>query len=302
MQTVDPRRNDECGESADNRFRLISLGEIMQVLFASRLVVAGSNLFNLGGPSIVSEAVSNVFPSEAFGKQIIDQAYLDDVYKPVLSELRADCISLDLGQSIKGIDFLLRRVSQQNLSHDDGRALADEISRRIRDELDSKLFLQVEATNAAFYEQPWAGWEAVLANFGKCAVDIEEATKCLALNRHTAAVFHLMRIMEVGLRALGASLNDERFDPRRNPSWDAILKKCDEELLKPLAQRSAEWRIDELFYSGAAARLRAVKDAWRNPTMHVEIVYTEETALDVYLHVRAFMRHLATKLEETVSS
>ena len=42
----------------------------------------------------------------------------------------------------------------------------------------------------------------------------------------------------------------------------------------------------------------AVKDAWRNPTMHVEITYTEEMALDVFRHVQAFMRHLATKLSE----
>ena len=44
--------------------------------------------------------------------------------------------------------------------------------------------------------------------------------------------------------------------------------------------------------------LPAVKDAWRNPTMHVRIDYTEEQALDIYGNVRGFMQHLATRLSE----
>jgi hypothetical protein len=86
--------------------------------------------------------------------------------------------------------------------------------------------------------------------------------------------------------------------PKRNPSWDSILHKCREELGKPLAQRSPEWTVDESFFSGATGALMAVKDAWRNPTMHVEIHYDDEKALAVWYCVRTFMRHLATKLHE----
>jgi hypothetical protein len=102
--------------------------------------------------------------------------------------------------------------------------------------------------------------------------------------------------MEVGLRALAASLNDPRLDPKRNPSWDAILKKCDEELEKSIKDRSPEWRQEDAFYSTATANLRSVKDAWRNPTMHVEQNYDPEIAMDIWNAVRGFMRHLAKKL------
>jgi hypothetical protein len=129
-------------------------------------------------------------------------------------------------------------------------------------------------------------------------MDIEEAGKCLACNRSTAAVFHLMRVMEVALRVLAKTLNDQRLDPKRNPSWDSILKKCREELEKDRRNRAPEWVTDEVFFSSVATTLMGVKDAWRNPTMHVEINYDEERALDVWNHVRAFMRHLATKLSE----
>jgi hypothetical protein len=105
-----------------------------------------------------------------------------------------------------------------------------------------------------------------------------------------------MRVVEVGLRALGHSLNDPSLDPKRNPTWEAILKKCDTELQKPRQQQSPEWAADSTFFANAAANLRAVKEAWRNPTLHVEISYDEERAVEVYSAVRAFMRHLATKL------
>jgi hypothetical protein len=108
----------------------------------------------------------------------------------------------------------------------------------------------------------------------------------------------LNRTLEIGLHALGKSLNDPGLDPKKNPTWESILRKCDDELKKPLAQRSQEWQKDDQFFSNATANLRAVKDGWRNPTMHVKIKYTEEEALDVFNAVKAFMGHLAKKLKE----
>ena len=108
-----------------------------------------------------------------------------------------------------------------------------------------------------------------------------------------------MRVMEVGLRALGASLDDPGLDPKTNPTWERILARGDKELQKPLSERSPEWQKDEEFFSAAHANLRAVKDAWRNPTMHVERRYDPEEAEDVWSVVKAFMRHLSQKLSVT---
>jgi hypothetical protein len=158
-------------------------------------------------------------------------------------------------------------------------------------------FKVIPTEKLRFFDQPRKEFgDAVVTRFGPIEFDVEEAGKCYAAGRDTASVFHLMRIMEVGLRALGASLNDPRLDPKRNPSWDAILQKCSEELDKPLKDRSVEWRQDEEFYSYATANLRAVKNAWRNPTIHVERRYEPDEAEDVWNAVRAFMRHLSQKL------
>ncbi len=138
----------------------------------------------------------------------------------------------------------------------------------------------------------------VASKFASLSNEIEESAQCLVLDRSTASVFHLMRVMEVGLRSLGKSLNESSLDPKKNPSWEAILRKCDDQLQKPNAQRSTEWQTDPTFFATATANLRAVKDAWRNPTMHIERDYDPEEARDVWNSVRAFMRHLASKLSE----
>lgn len=179
--------------------------------------------------------------------------------------------------------------------------LRQEISilrKRIDDELKNRKFLAISPEKSRFYRNTNLFGSEVYDNFPSAREDIEEAGTCYACARSTASVFHLMRVIETGLRVLGLSLNNPDLDPKKNPSWNRILKPCDDELRKPLAQRCPEWKQDELFYSNATANLRAVKDAWRNPTMHVEINYDEERALEIINAVKAFMRHIATKLRE----
>ena len=67
-------------------------------------------------------------------------------------------------------------------------------------ELQSKHFFCLDHHHT-FYENPSGGWEDIIARF-KCGDDVEEARKCLALGRSTAAVFHLMKIVEHGVLAL----------------------------------------------------------------------------------------------------
>jgi hypothetical protein len=122
-------------------------------------------------------------------------------------------------------------------------------------DLSSALFLFVNAEHSRYYTNPLGEWTSVVVKFPSTVNDIEEASKCFALNRWTATVFHLMRVMEVGLRFLGTSLNDPSLDPKTNPTWERILRRCRDELSKPLQQRSTEWRLDEPFYAGATARL-----------------------------------------------
>jgi hypothetical protein len=173
-----------------------------------------------------------------------------------------------------------------------------ELHGRLTDESKANVFLSVPTDKKNYFLGRHLFGQTVTVNFPSAIADIEEAGKCLALSRATATVFHLMRVMETGLRSLGATLNDSRLDPKQNPNWQKILDRCNEELSKPPAQRSPEWAANGEFFAKVTAHLTAVKNAWRNPTMHVEASYDEQEALDIWNHVGAFMRTLATKLRE----
>jgi hypothetical protein len=130
------------------------------------------------------------------------------------------------------------------------------------------------------------------------AFELDEAAKCLALGRPTAATFHLMRIMEVGIRALARSLQipDPIKPAERN--WGIVLKAI-------WSGIEAKWPTDASRISGDGslfedlhASLDAVKNPWRNATMHVEKKYTGDEAVHIFHAVSGFMKKLSSRMDE----
>jgi hypothetical protein len=167
-------------------------------------------------------------------------------------------------------------------------------------ELNTQLIYLIPKERAGFIESQKPQFnDAVRKRFPLGTVEVERAGKAYALGLPNACVFHLMRAMEHCLKALGKSLKESSLDPRGNPSWDAILKRCNAELeKKDRKERTPEWNANEEFFNGATADLRAVKSAWRNPTMHVGRDYEDDEALDILNAVSGFIRHLAPKISE----
>jgi hypothetical protein len=171
------------------------------------------------------------------------------------------------------------------------------LKRVFYNELSAYHFMTVLPFKQDYYNKPLDLFWKDSVRYDSAAIDVENAGKCLALNRNTACVFHLMRVMEIGLRLLVTSLGYAL--PKHNRSWHVILHRHLKELHEQDAsKRSPEWNSNPDFYAEAAARLLAVKDAWRNKTMHVEINYDEDQAKDIWNHVSGFIRHLATTIPE----
>ncbi|HVB53481.1 MAG TPA: hypothetical protein VNF24_04735 [Candidatus Acidoferrales bacterium] len=184
----------------------------------------------------------------------------------------------------------------------DLKLAAAELQGRIDDEMEAALCLSLSPREKDLYGHAAPFGNEVADAFPSAAYDIEEAAKCLALERATACVFHLVRVLEVGLHELGAALGVPDLEMQANPTWEAVLAKCDKELAKPAKSRDPKWESQAEFFAEAVAQLRAVKVAWRNPTMHVDRVYDPSRAEDIWGSVRAYMRHLATKLHEEPQS
>lgn len=162
----------------------------------------------------------------------------------------------------------------------------------IHDELKGQSFYAPHANAQAYFRKDKLFGDAVWTAFPSANDDIYEAGMCLALDRYTACVMHLMRASEVGLKALGQAVGvGEQTD------WGAYIR----EVIKGLDTKAGEAgkrAPDAQFYSEIAVSFDRVRRAWRNPSMHVERSYTLEQAEEIFQSTRSFMQHVAERFAE----
>lgn len=127
--------------------------------------------------------------------------------------------------------------------------------------------------------------------FTSAKIDIAEAGACLALERWTAAVMHVMRVHEVALAELAKRVGVE---PGEN--WNRTLNEIESGLRA--VTRKLDGAEEEQWAAEAAAHLRSIKNAWRNHAMHSRTQYGERAALAIVDEARTFLQHLAKKLRE----
>lgn len=195
------------------------------------------------------------------------------------------------------IDFIKVLESGEITFRDLGR-YAEQIDATIKRELSLvSLFTLDQAQVKLFEGDPPLFGKTVADKFPSVVFEVGEVGKCLAIKRATAAVFHLMRITEIGINAVRQSLAIP--DPIRggDRNWGAILRLIKAEMVR--RSDAKLWKNnDKEFFESAYACLDAIKGAWRNTTMHVENKYNDEEAEDILAAVRAFMRTLSGRLDE----
>jgi hypothetical protein len=139
------------------------------------------------------------------------------------------------------------------------------------------------------------------AKFISSIFELDEAGKCLALSRPTASVFHLMRLMEYGLRAVAQCLSIPDPIKPSGRNWGGILGAIKTDIDAHSGQSPTKiWALptDKEIFENAYASLDAVRVAWRNPTMHVENKYTDDEAEHIFVAVKGFMMKLASRCDE----
>jgi hypothetical protein len=171
--------------------------------------------------------------------------------------------------------------------------IAENLRNRIQDEFKDVLLLWIE--DAKYYRQDELFGDKVAKRFRKASFDIEESGTCFALNRHTACVYHLMRVAEWGLKAIAERVGYP--DPR--PRWEAVLTYIDSQLNKNRDEISALFKGDIEFIAGISTHMHAVNLAWRRRVAHVERTYIEEEALQIMTATKILMQHLSEKLSES---
>jgi len=212
-----------------------------------------------------------------------------DIGVAALAELAREVDRLKLDSARKQLERIKLAIvgdESQRLPLSAVQPMVRELHQRMCDELDGRFFLFLPTENVPLYRQsgPLFGAD-VEAKFPEMSEDIAEAGKCLALNRGTAAVFHLMRTMEIAVQRFGANLGVALATEK---NWQNILDEINK-ALKGLDQKLPQTKA----FAEASAHLYNVKLCWRNAVMHPKQTYTPDEARSLYEAVRVFMRDLA---------
>jgi hypothetical protein len=177
-------------------------------------------------------------------------------------------------------------------------SMLKELRERIEDDLHSTVLLSLTESESALYENPERDWGNAASRFHKIRHDIEECSKCFALARYAAAVFHAMLIAEFGVIQV-AELFGVAGD---KPGWGALerLQRINDKKWTdktPLEQQHAKFL--ELLLPLAFS----MKNSWRHKMDHVanKIVWVDTSfdpdfAKDIISATSAFMRRLASDL------
>jgi hypothetical protein len=217
-------------------------------------------------------------------KVVADTAiHADSPVTKFLSDLCGHVQGIGLRQSWKHVNRMREQVSEGTLKSSEFQLMLTELQHRIRDEMEDQLFMYLPVERAKFYNQPELFGQDVNTKFVTIQFDIVEAGNCYAAGRGTAAVFHLMRIMESAVQEFGKKLGVSFVDEK---NWHNILEEIDKAIkaLPKSPQRSE--------MSQVCANLYAVKLAWRNEVMHPKDTYTLEEADNIIRQVKIFMQQL----------
>jgi hypothetical protein len=149
-----------------------------------------------------------------------------------------------------------------------------------------------------YFEQENLFGESVFASFPEARRDIKEAGNCLASELYTAAVFHLMRTAEFGLRSLARKTrvsvkHKGKPQPVDTATWEKVIAAIKSKLAASHTMRFGATRSEKIkLYSDLADRCSFIKDLWRNDVMHTRVSYEYHDAMGAFERVKGFMQLL----------
>ena len=175
-------------------------------------------------------------------------------------------------------------------------AHAQEVGRTFRRELSTINCYIINPDRVKYLDKNQALFGPRVADkYPMAEYDIEEAGKCLALQRPTACVMHLMRVLEIGLQSLAKEMGAPDQE-----NWNTMLNQIDRLFPEITAKRYSP--ADEQWFSEVGSHFRLLKNGFRNHAMHVREKYNDEQAENIFNHTKVFMQQLATRLADPLGT
>jgi hypothetical protein len=176
-----------------------------------------------------------------------------------------------------------------------------EIHRAIQAESETVLFLSIPNEDSEWYRSPCRDWEAVLGRWLELRTNVEECSKCIALERYGAAVFHVLLIAEFGVIKVS-----ELFGVQGDrPGWGAV-ERLHKITLKPYKDRSSVEVANFDLLGKLVPLMHSIKTSWRHKLDHVDnqitwldTDFSPKVAKEIVSATQGFMRILAMELPVT---
>ena len=225
-----------------------------------------------------------------------------EVIAPLLDLLRSAVAGLSVPITKMAIEEMQAEMGHEppTLRYEGVVRRTTDIARTLRREFSSMKTFFIEPS-----KEPYFGIDLdtfgpkFQTGFPSAVFEIDEAGKCHALGRSTACVFHLMRSMEIAIKAIARSLGipDPVKDAEKN--WGKILGGIKDEIKRRDSASPPQWESgDKHFFTDMHLALDTVRISWRNTTMHVENKYTEDESEHILVAVRSFMKKLSGRMDE----
>ena len=201
--------------------------------------------------------------------------------REVLAQVKAFCARMHLPVAGGRIDiFQDYALRQKNCS---GKAVWDEciaLMDAIEKELAERKLVFIHPSLAWYLEREKPFGDMVFEKFPSAREEIKDASNSLAVGLDTAVVFHLMRVVEIGLRAMARHMKVPiAKEELQYWQWQNILEQIKANIPRKTAGLKGKKRAAALeFYNGITAQIEGFKDEFRNNVMHSRTRYNGHKA------------------------
>lgn len=217
----------------------------------------------------------------------VDSSHLSEILKDV-NKIHKELESIEFNNSLLTSNRIIHLINNSpdklNMIHQQ----LNELINRIYDEFNNHhLLILLPSEKEYFGTKDDLFGKEVAIKFSDLTEDISESSNCYALNRYTACVFHLMRIMKKAVQELANKLNIPSI--LIDEDWQRILNSIRGQLNALYPKHKDPERVK---YEAIIGHLETIKIAWRNPTMHPKATYTREQAKTLLDGVGIFLKDL----------
>ena len=179
----------------------------------------------------------------------------------------------------------------------------DELLDAIRHDADQSLFCHYQENRVLHLHLLPVQWSDALRAFPSIKTEAEEGIDCYALGHNTACVFHMARIAEVGLRAIGRERGVKAVRgvvPIEWGTWGQVFQAIEPtiEKIRKTKPNGPKKTNALAFYDRILSDLHAIQSLYRDQTMHLRDRYDDGEAQSAMFRVRELMTTLASKLNE----